>query len=292
MTALLIRGNALGINSSLITNPILNGIQTVLSSQLRQISGTAPSFTIRILNLGSMPTTKSRFRICPSRGATQTITSGHVSRRHVSHLRRTVTSHQMALGAVSTRIRRKSLGSLGLLLGTSMRKSVRTVLTTLRRLPRGRIRVQMLLTTPNRVDRASISLTTTDNTIVINFGAALTPNTQRSTSHLNMSMHSCRIVCGLLSSVRKTVRNLLSPRVIRRPLNRMRIHTIFPMHGNTITNYCILSKGIAQGYGLHIIHNNDIICANGLSSLGQVGRSTGSITTNFRYNVNVSDFDS
>ncbi len=285
ITSLLMRGNALGANSVVITNASIKHIHMVAGRGNARLGATNPSIPIRVANLTRAPGTNSMF---------STMSSRHLTHRLIRREGRGTgsslggTGRGIALSGLFSGLSSNSLGRLGVVIGTSIRNSMRTIHRDLIGLSGSRIGMSMVRNNINTIGRSSIALTRTSNTVVINFGIHPSTITGRATSHRNMSVHVCHVVCSYVRRVRTTVGNVLTPGFHRGVLNATRIHDICGVSGiNAITNYCVAGNGMAHSTRVHLIHSKVMVYRSGVSSLHHFGSSIGRISRNCRYNVNL-----
>lgn len=284
ITAILMRGNALRMKSTVTTKDTRNHMETVVSSGKEHIGRTNPSRPIRVLNLGSIPGTKRMFMKYRSSGRTETFTRAFVSRGGMGLLRRAGSG--VSLSSLFGRVRRNGLGRLSVIIGTSIRKSMRTVGRDLLGLDGSRIIIGVVRNNINTVGRSSIVLTSTSGTVVVKFGIHPSTATGSVTRHRNISLELCEIVCGTVRSMRTTVGNVLSPIFRRGILNRTRMHRAFGTSKiKAVTNTCILSNVFREGYSIHLVHSKVIMFSKPLTSLGHFGSSIGRIEAKCRYNL-------
>lgn len=291
ITAVLIRGNALRIKSFVTTKTYGNGIHTVVSSGKHEVGRTNPSAPMRVLKLNSIPGTNRVLLTFSDSGRTGGFTNTFMSRGGGHLLRRA--GNGLSLSGLFSRVRTDSLGRLPLVIGTSMRKSIRTMGRDLAGLSGRRIIMGIVRNNINTVGRSSMDLTTASGTVVVNFGIHPSTATGRLTRRRNISLHLCEIVCRTVRSMRTTVGNVLSPMFRRGIVNRTRIHRLFGTSNiNAVTKDCVLSNVFREGYGIHVSERNRRMFRNRLTSLGEFGSSIGRIGTKCRYNLMFSKFGS
>lgn len=290
ITAVLITGNALGVNSVILTNADCNGIGTVFGRHGRHVGRTNPSRPMLVLKLGNTPTTNSAFRIVSARRRTHSVTGGH---RRLRHRRNLHARGLLALSRINHHLTLNSFRRLGIVIGNSISNSIRTLDSSLVGLSARRMRIGIVRGNINRVSRSSIALTTTSSTVVMNFRIHPSDSSNGLTRRRKISVHGCSIVCSTVRRIGTTVRNVLTPALGRRVATAVRIHRIFGVAGiNLITNTVIGANGIGHSSGTHLVHSNVMIFANTVGTLGHFGSSIGRMNAGFRYNVDLAGYGS
>lgn len=285
ITAMLMSGNALGINSVILTKADCNHIGTVFGRHGRHVGRTNPSRPTLVLKLGNTPTTNSAFRIMRASRRTHRVAGGH---RRLRHRRNLHARGVLALSRLNHHVTLNGFRRLGVVIGNSMSNSMRTLDSSLVGLSAPRVRMGMVRGNIKRVSRSSISLTTTSSTVVVNFRMHPSNSTREVTRGRNISVHGCSIVCSTVRRIGTTVRNVLTPRIGRIMASAVRIHRMFGVAGiNAITNTMMGAKGIGHDSGTHLVHSNVIVFSNTVGTLGHFGSSIGRMNAGFRYNVDL-----
>lgn len=285
ITAMLISGNALGINSVMLTKADCNHMGTVFGRHGRHMTRTKPSRPMLVLNLGNTPTTNSAFRIVRASRRTHRVTGGH---RRLRHRRNLHARGLLALSRIKHHVTLNGFRRLGMVIGNSISNSVRTLDSSLVGLSARRVRMGIVRGTMNRVSRSSIALTTTSSTVVVKFRMHPSTSTHGFTRRRNISVHLCSIVCTTVRRIGTTVRNVLTPRIGRMMATAVRIHRMFRVAGiNAMTNTIIGRNGIGHSSGTHLVHSNVMVFSNSVGTLGHFGSSIGRMNAGFRYNVDL-----
>lgn len=260
-------------------------METVASCHNEGLGDTNPSIPIRVVNLSRTPVDNSRFGTMAGRGLTERLIrreGRRTGRRRFGRFR------GIALSALFSALRRNRVGRLGVVVGTSIRNSIRTIGRSLLGVRGSRIHMEVVRNTINTMGSSSIVLTGTSGTVVITFTASIRRITTSGTSHSNVRVGRCDVVCSLVRSIRSTVENVHSIGCHGISANATRIHRICAISDmNSVTNSLIADNAVHEGNGVHIVEGNGRLTSAPVGGLGEFGSSIGSISSNCRYNVSL-----
>lgn len=288
VATLLVQNGTLRVGEILIAGSASGNVRAMFDYQGKPVTEATPSTPVSVLGLSDVPDAGEVFITVTSEREARTLVT---ERRLATHQAEARPRAAKTLDQIFDAFQKGETQELRLIVKADVQGSLEPIVSSLRDLSAGEIKVNVLHAATGNIGENDVMLAAASDAIVIGFNVMADPGSRRMGEAEGVDIRMYDIIYRLTEDVEKALKGLLAPEIRKVVLGRAEVRRVFriPKIGN-IAGSMVVQGEIRRGARGRVLRGQDEIYDGTITSLKHEKEDAREIREGFECGIGVKGF--
>jgi translation initiation factor IF-2 len=288
VATLLVQNGTLQMGDVVVAGKAYGKIKAMEDFRGRKVRKADPSTPVLVLGLNDVPQAGDVFQVVESEKEARVVVSELVNQKK----ERATTTSKATLEELFTRFQAGEVKELRLIVKADVQGSLEPIVSSLKDLGTGEIKVNVLHAETGNVSESDVMLAAASKAIIVGFNVSADADAKRLADGEGVSIRLYEIIYRLIEDVEKALKGMLEPEYKAIVIGQATVQAVFKASKLGSVAGCKVVKGeIHRNAKVRILRNGEKLFDGDITSLRHEKQDEREIRTGFECGIGIKGFD-
>jgi translation initiation factor IF-2 len=289
MTTLLVQNGTVSVGDVVLAGTAHGRIKAMFDFNGKDVTSAGPSTPVSVMGLNEVPLAGELFVLVDSERDARAISA---DRQEKAKQAQASNRSAVTLEKLFEQVRAGEVPELRLVVKADVQGSLEPIMTSLRDLSVGDIRVQILHSGTGNIGENDIMLAAASRAIIIGFNVDADPASVRLAEKEHISIRRYSIIYRLLEDIEKALKGMLEPEERLTTIGRAEVRATFKVsRAGVIAGCSVLEGEVRRNAEARVVRGGEVIHEGPVSSLKHHEEDVREMRQGFECGIGLRDFD-